>query len=742
MSVDFAPHRADIYALGVVLLETLTGWPPVYNVSPVTLARTPAPRTVGVDSRVCAEVHRRSARTLIHDFESRSGCAIARGLSAILERCLDPDPAGRYCRAWELAEDLDRWRCNRPLIFTIESVWRQKIPRWLKRHRRRLASITAGISFLIGLPLTSVVSLRSTANLQENARYKLACLWDDPIARAYDVQRQPAIRLLKSDHSHVAAAARALNDYRVVGPDDWRQRDDVRCLPQAERDDLELWLMGQAYVYCRAMENRPNSPDDWRRALKILNRLDPRNLVPVLAAMRSRLNVKLGNEPSSSPPVSTRSIDPLVTDWVNEYLLGLVVECESEFEPRNARKPSARLKVPTASPDAIAREGDDPPRSAAARALNHYSKLLSLCPDSYWGHYRAAATAFGLGGVGNLTESARHLEQCLKRRPGNPTIQGLLATCLMELNQTHEAAQEIEKAIAGAPDLAELYRTRAFIRTTFTDPDRVGLADDLEHFEVLSRLLPLGLLAETSADANRSSMPTTLGGLRFPVSLDLGIVVGNQSADLDRFDAKVELDPQELFVRATLALRIGEAGALDVAAFELGKMLILEPDQIAVRMSRAILSIDTRRFQAAARDLEAVLTSPGLIEHVKNDPNFIRRFHHASRRYSLNGKLQEARELARRTLDLSIALGLPRAESHYNLARTYAMSARADSQFVAQAADQLHKFLVAHPSNQSVYARDPAFAPVRHQIDEHLRSRPDPAALYHQRLSAPPAKTD
>ena len=55
-------------------------------------------------------------------------------------------------------------------------------------------------------------------------------------------------------------------DYEVLGPGDvpaagdWRHGDLVRYLPEAEREDLELWLMECAYRYCRALEDRPDSP--------------------------------------------------------------------------------------------------------------------------------------------------------------------------------------------------------------------------------------------------------------------------------------------------------------------------------------------------------------------------------------------------------------------------------------------------------------------------------------------------
>ena len=69
----------------------------------------------------------------------------------------------------------------------------------------------------------------------------------------------------------VETATRALKEYDVLGTDDWRRRDDVRALPKAEREDLEVWLMEQVYLYCRALADRPESPRDWSRAVRDLD---------------------------------------------------------------------------------------------------------------------------------------------------------------------------------------------------------------------------------------------------------------------------------------------------------------------------------------------------------------------------------------------------------------------------------------------------------------------------------------
>jgi hypothetical protein len=249
--------------------------------------------------------------------------------------------------------------------------------------------------------------------------------------------------------------------------------------------------------------------------------------------------------------------------------------------------------------------------------------------------------------------------------------------------------------------------------------------------------LPRAVLNDASASPDQSSWSTIPCQSRIPAAFDLRSLVGSHSVELDSSGKKFDVDPEELATRAQLASRIIAAGEVDLAALELDKILILEPDQIEARMNRVILSIDARRFEEAQRDLDSVLNNPGLIDHSQKYPTFIRRFHHASRRYCLNGKFQEGRAIARRALDVSITLRLPRGESQFNMARAYAMSARTEPQFIAEAANQLYELFVANPLNQNIYASDPTFGPVRDQISAEMRKKPDPTEAHRRGLSTP-----
>ena len=124
------------------------------------------------------------------------------------------------------------------------------------------------------------VLLSSQRNLEVKAQYKLGRHLDDPDSSTYGFQRSGLRHVTEpDDRTVVETACRALNDYDVLGSGDWRQRDDVRFLPPADRDDIELWLLEQGYRFGRTVENRPElRRSDWKLGANIsvaLGRLGP-----------------------------------------------------------------------------------------------------------------------------------------------------------------------------------------------------------------------------------------------------------------------------------------------------------------------------------------------------------------------------------------------------------------------------------------------------------------------------------
>ena len=148
------------------------------------------------------------------------------------------------------------------------------------------------------------------------------------------------------------ARARATSSARATGG----MRDDVRYLPAADREDLELWLMERAYRYCRALEDRPDSPVDWEQALKILDRVGGPDADPAFAPLRDRLLAKLG---AGHPPAPSRSSSAPAPP-------GSTSTCSASWPSASPKPPSAPPPGPAEVTEAL--QGRGPQATPRGRA--------------------------------------------------------------------------------------------------------------------------------------------------------------------------------------------------------------------------------------------------------------------------------------------------------------------------------------------------------------------------------------
>ncbi len=120
-------ERTDVYALGAILYECLTGQPPFKGQSRMQTVSLVQSSPVLPPSRVCSELDPR--------------------LEAICLKCLSKSSADRYATAQALAYDLDRWLADRPTQVQPPG----RLARLVGGARRRPGMLTAiALMLLLG----------------------------------------------------------------------------------------------------------------------------------------------------------------------------------------------------------------------------------------------------------------------------------------------------------------------------------------------------------------------------------------------------------------------------------------------------------------------------------------------------------------------------------------------------------------------------------------------------------------
>ena len=139
---------SDIYSLGVIFYQLLTGELPIHGDSPL--------KTL-LSIKNNPPTNPRAIRS-----------SIDRDLEAICLKCLEKKPGDRYSSAFELSEDLRRWQQRRPVIARPSSRL-QKVHRWCKRNPAVTVAIGAIATGLAITVLQLNYALQQSREIQRSA---------------------------------------------------------------------------------------------------------------------------------------------------------------------------------------------------------------------------------------------------------------------------------------------------------------------------------------------------------------------------------------------------------------------------------------------------------------------------------------------------------------------------------------------------------------------------------------------
>lgn len=169
----YAGPPTDVYALGVILYECLSGSPPFV-----------AEREFLLLDKVIREPPASLRARVPH---------VARDLEVICLKCLHKEPARRYASAGELADDLDRFLRSVP-ICARPAGRAERASMWVKRHPQR-ATLAAAVLLAAIVALTGLVAhqreVAETEARQQVATLESASLEAIPGLRPRLEERRP-----------------------------------------------------------------------------------------------------------------------------------------------------------------------------------------------------------------------------------------------------------------------------------------------------------------------------------------------------------------------------------------------------------------------------------------------------------------------------------------------------------------------------------------------------------------------
>jgi serine/threonine protein kinase/tetratricopeptide (TPR) repeat protein len=446
-------HRSDIYSLGIVLYEALTGCKPFAQ----TGSYSPVMSQVTIMAAERSQV-RPSLRCRRPD--------VPWSLESIFRKCLDPDRSRRYQQAEHLAEDLRRFLDDRPLKYAPELSQAERVRKWLRRHPRLTssASVALAASLLLGAGGTAYVGVRHHL---ETTRDELQAAQAREVQRAYEDGTVKALCLVNTTtevqdylRQGTEACERTLALYGVLDRDDWQQGTDWQHLAPEDRQRLaeDTRELLQLLAWARA-RGRPGDRETLRQALDLLDRAGAvEGLGPSRALLEDRACYleQLGDavaaravhaEAAQVPAATARDHYQLATSYAR---VGQYARAAAELDEALRLNPRHYWSTVQRG---ICRQELGQYTAAAA----DFGSAVGLWPEFAWGYFNRG---YVLEKSGNRTAALADYTAAVERDPNLLPAYVNRGMAHLELRQYAAALKDLDKAAELGRDDASLHTGR------------------------------------------------------------------------------------------------------------------------------------------------------------------------------------------------------------------------------------------------------------------------------------------
>lgn len=576
--VKLVDERSDVYGLGMVLFEMITG----HNPFDQSVSHSPMPIVI---EAMATE----RARTVPSLREYRSD--VPWGLESIVRKCLQPDPAQRYQRASELAEDLDRFLDDQPLRHAPELSRVEQFQKWTRRHPKLASSglIAVGASLL--LTLSGWLLLGTQARLAAaqtrvretegaEARELLGRFNDGTLKALCLVNTHSDLR----DHAEQGrqVCEQTLSLFGILDDPNWQDRPLWKRLNVSEQRQLaedarELLLL---------LAGNAKNP-----SLALLDRAESiRDLPPSAAVWRARAALFRQQGDAQRAADADRRAEELPPSTARDFYLLATTHLQSGEPDRFVRAihelRQALQRDPRHYWSWMQKGLCHLEQSEPQLALADFGVCIGLWPEFEWGYFNRA---FTLDQLGQKEAAITDYTAALDRDPDLLAARHNRGMARLELGQHAAALEDFDRLLLSERPAAVVQALRGQALEGLRRSDEADAAFDIAlNDDNLATLLPTQqhqLLCSTGfALSSRRPQEAEQAFTRIP-------------SDDPKF-------PEALYGRGLLA---ANAGRIERAAELFGLALDRRPSFGEARRFRAILLARMGRLSEAITEINTAL---------------------------------------------------------------------------------------------------------------------------------------